>query len=132
MVEQQINFSEILIGPLSQMIRQIGQGVADAQAAFDAAAIQTQKTLGEHYPELAAAGYQVTWHQMPVVEAELKVAVHFERTGEQGSNRAGIFLSPFNAKYQSAFTFSAEGTSTLKLRIVPITPPISLSVPSTQ
>ena len=53
MAERQIDFYEILIGPLSQMIQQIGQGVADAQAAFDAAAIQTQKTLGENYPELA-------------------------------------------------------------------------------
>jgi hypothetical protein len=129
MTDRSISFSEILVGSLAQIIRQIAQGVADAQSALDTAAVQSQKTLDEKLPELASIGYQVTWYQIPTVEAELKVAVHFERTGEQSSNRVGVFLSPFNAKYQSAFSFAAEGASTVKLRIVPITPPIPLSAP---
>jgi len=127
MADQQTNFSEILIGPLALMIRQIAQAVADAQRALDSAAIQSQNALEEQFPDLAKMHYQVTWYQMPAVEAELKVAVHFEKTSSQSGSKVGVFLAPFNAKYQSAFAFAAEGTSTVKVRIVPVPPPISES-----
>lgn len=128
MADQPIPFSEVLIGSPAQMIRQIGQAVADAQNALDSAAIQSQKALDKSFPELAQLGYQVTWYQIPSVEAELKVVVHLERTSREGRSQVGVFLAPFNAKYNSAFTFTAEGTSTVKVRIVPVPPPLSESV----
>ena len=116
--EQQIDFSEILVVPLTQMIQNIGQGVAEAQRALDTSAMESQNTLQNNYPALAQIGYQVTWYQMPEVTVELKVAVHYEKTGEENNKKVGLFLSPFNAKYKNAFTYDAAGTSTLKLRIV--------------
>lgn len=123
MADQPIDFSEILIVPLSQMIQKIAQGVAEAQRALDTSAMETQNTLQENYPALAQIGYQTTWYQIPEVVVELKVAVHYERTGKENTKRVGLFLSPFNAKYKNSFTYTAEGTSTLKLRIVPVPPP---------
>ncbi len=129
MAEQQIDFSEILVVPLTQMIQNIGQGVAEAQRALDTSAMESQNTLQNNYPALAQIGYQVTWYQMPEVTVELKVAVHYEKTGEENNKKVGLFLSPFNAKYKNAFTYDAAGTSTLKLRIVPVPPLIPTNVP---
>lgn len=120
MAEVPIDFSEILVGSLGEMIRKVGDGVAYAQTKLDEASLQAQKALPE---DLAAIGYQVTWYQMPEVVAELKLAVHFEATqGAGGAKKKGIFVSPFNAKYQSAFAYKAEGASTLRFRIVPVPP----------
>ena len=122
MPNQQINFSEILIGSIEQMIEKIGQGIAKAQVSLDAAAIASQNSLPK---ELADIGYKANWYQMPEVEIDLKVAVHFEEEKtETTEKKRGFFLSPFNAKYQNAFKYSADGASSLKMRIVPVPPPV--------
>ena len=56
-----VNMDEVLIAPLSSMVREISAGVAAAQRALDAAALATQKQLGTEHPDLQALGYQVTW-----------------------------------------------------------------------
>ncbi len=124
MPDQGVNNLEILIAPLADMIKQISQGIAEAQSALDTSSIETQKTLKTTHPELYDIGYQVTWYQMPEITVELKVAVHYEKTGKEKEGRVGIFFSPFNAKYKNAFSYTAEGASTLKLRIVPVPPPV--------
>lgn len=124
MPDAHVNFSEILLASLPEMIQRLVQGVAEAQSQLDAAAIHTQETLQQKFPELAGIGYRATWYQIPEVIVELKVAVHYEATGEEETKKRGFFLSPFNAKYKSAFTYGAEGSSTLKLKIVPVPPPV--------
>lgn len=124
MPDAQANFSEILLASLPEMIQKLAESVAEAQSRLDAAALHNQQTLQERFPELAGMGYQVTWYQMPEVAVELKVAVHYEATGEEETKKRGFFLSPFNAKYKSAFSYGAEGSSTLKLKIVPVPPPV--------
>jgi hypothetical protein len=122
MPEKQIDLSEILIVPLARMIREIGEGIAEAQKALDSSAMESQNSLEEKYPDLAKIGYQVTWYQMPEVQVELKIAMHYENSGTEKEGKKGLFLSLFNAKYQNNFSYSSEGASTLKLRIVPIPP----------
>lgn len=123
MADQQVDFSEILIVPIAQMIKKIGDGIAEAQKAMDTAAMESQKSLQTNFPDLAKVGYQVTWYQMPEVLVELKMALHFENTVKDNIKKTGIFLAPFNAKYQNAYTYTADGSSSLKLRIVPVPPP---------
>lgn len=125
MAEEPINLSEILIGPLREMVKQIGSAVAAAQTSLDEAALKSQENLPK---ELREIGYQVTWYQMPDVTVELKVAVHYEKT-PSGGPLPRILLAPFNAKYQNAFTYSADGASTLRLRIVPVPPSYVRSPP---
>ena len=122
MADLLVDFNEVLVTPLADMVERIGQGIAEAQRALDEAALATQKSLKDQHPELDKIGYQVTWYQMPEVLVELKMALHYERT-DQGKP-PGFFLSPFNAKYKRAFEYSAEGASTLKLKIVPVPPPV--------
>ena len=115
-----VNMNEVLISPLATMVREIGASVADAQRALDAAAIDNQARLAAEHPELQALGYQVTWYQIPEASVEMKMALHFEKTQPAGPAR--MYLAPFNTKYRNVLGFAAEGSSTLKLRIVPVPP----------
>lgn len=113
--------SEILAAPLGQVVRRVAEGVAQAQTQLDAAALSTQASLATEFPQLAEMGYQVNWYQMPEVEVELKMAVHFEQ--QSSGHKPKLFVALFNAKYQASQSFRAEGASTIRFRIVPIPPP---------
>jgi hypothetical protein len=120
--EANVNLFEIFLNTPAYMIREMCKAIADAQRELDAAALETQRTLKNDCKELHDIGYQVTWYQIPEATMELKVAVHFERSGAKSK----IFVSPFNASYQNQFKFTADGSSNIKLRVVPIPPPIGL------
>lgn len=115
-----VNMNEVLISPLATMVREIGASVAEAQRALDAAAIEHQAKLATDHPELQALGYQVTWYQIPEASVEMRMALHFEKPQPAGPAR--MFIAPYNTKYRNTLNFSADGSSTLKLRIVPVPP----------
>lgn len=121
----EVNFEEVLVAPLEAIIRKIGASVADAQLKLDSASMEMQKQLRETNPELAKIGYISPWYQMPEINVELKMAMHYEKA-EKGE-KYGVFWSPFNAKYQSNFAFGAEGSSSLKLKIVSSPPPLAMT-----
>ncbi|MFH0808995.1 MAG: hypothetical protein V2A77_00770 [Pseudomonadota bacterium] len=123
MPPQEVDFTEILVTPVSEMIRQIAAGIAEAQRQLDSAALDMQSKLKQTHPELAAVGYQVPWYTMPDVEVELKLAAHYETKGD-GGGKARLLFALFNAKYQNAFNYTADGTSTLKVKIVAVPPQI--------
>src|SRR5262252_11193418 len=100
------DFSEILIAPIARMIREIGQSIGDAQKQLDKASMDSQAHLATDFPDLAQAGYEVTWYQMPEVTMEMKVAVHFE-TPPTPSRPPRLFLAPINAKYKNTQNFAA-------------------------
>ena len=110
--------NEVLITPLSSMVREIGRSVADAQRALDAAALAQQDALAREHPELQAMGYQVTWYQIPEASVEMKVAVHLEQARAEVPAR--LYFSPFDGRGRQAT--STDGSSTLRLRIVPVPP----------
>ena len=122
----EVNFSEILISPAAKLVREISQSVAEAQRDLDSAALESQAKLASTHPDLANAGYLVPWYQIPEVQVELKMAVHYER--KTSGSPVRVWLTPYNAKYGSTQNFSAEGTSTLKLKIMPV-PPIVAEIP---
>jgi len=130
MADQKVNFSEVLLADLDGMIIKLSASIGEAQRQLDLAALRSQATLQQDYKELADIGYRVPWYVIPEVSVEVKVAVHFEeKTQEDGSKKSGWFFSPFNAKYQNAYSFVADGTSTVKLRIVPL-PPSTVDTPT--
>ncbi|MGR0482079.1 MAG: hypothetical protein ACTFAL_11930 [Candidatus Electronema sp. V4] len=118
-----VNFSEVLITPAATMIREICASVAEAQRVLDAAAMDSQAALAETNPDLAKAGYQVTWYQIPEVDVEIKVAMHFERKDAQSPQK--VYIAPFNAKYRTGLQFTSDGSSTVKIRIVPVPPVVA-------
>lgn len=115
-----VNLNEVLISPLSSMVREISASVAAAQRALDAAALASQTQLATEHPELQALGYQVTWYQIPEAQVEMRMAIHFEK--KNALTPARLYVAPFNNKYRNTLNFTAEGSSTLKLRIVPVPP----------
>ena len=116
-----VNLNEVLISPLSTMVREISASVAAAQRELDAAALATQAQLAAEHPDLQALGYQVTWYQIPEAQVEMRMAIHFEKKDAQTPAR--LYVAPFNNKYRNTLNFTADGSSTLKLRIVPVPPP---------
>lgn len=117
------DFGDILVAPLQDVLVRMSEGVSDAQRRLDDASMAAQRTLAAQHPELSAIGYRVTWYQIPEVDIELKVEAHYEERTEGTERRLGLFLSPFNARHQQT-GFSADGASTVRLKIVPIPPPI--------
>jgi hypothetical protein len=115
-----VNLSEVLITPAATMIREISASVAEAQRVLDAEAMASQAALAKTNPDLAAAGYQVTWYQIPEADIEIKVAMHYERKDAQSPRK--VYFAPFNAKYRTGLGFTADGASTVKIRIVPVPP----------
>jgi len=119
--------SEVLVTPLAQMVHQLAGAIAAAQTTLDAGAVERQRALEKEHPELHQIGYQVTWYQIPEVIVDLKMAVHYEETGEVGAKRRIVLVSPFNAKYSRSFSYAADGASTMKLRVVPVPPPVIMA-----
>ena len=115
-----VNLNEVLISPLSSMVREISASVAAAQRALDAAALASQTQLATEHPELQALGYQVTWYQIPEAQVEMRMAIHFEKKNAQTPAR--LYVAPFNNKYRNTLNFTADGSSTLKLKFVPVPP----------
>lgn len=134
-----VNLSDVLVAPIGDLVRQVCSAIGAAQVELDNASLRTQRELATTHPDLAAAGYQVTWYTMPEVAVELKLAVHYEETnspsGSSGSSgspgpaktKGRLLAAPFNAKYQNAFQYKADGSSSLKLRVIPIPPPAALT-----
>lgn len=117
-----VNMNEVLIAPLGNLVREMGKSIAAAQQELDAAALAAQQKIASDHPELAALGYQATWYQIPQAEVEMRMALHFEKPAAGKPTR--LYAAPFNVKYRNTLDFSAEGSSTLKLRIVPVPPPL--------
>ncbi|MBE0516489.1 MAG: hypothetical protein IBX41_03725 [Methanophagales archaeon] len=125
---EEVNFEEILIAPLEAIVRKIAVSVAEAQRRLDEAALETQKSLKDKYPELAKVGYIPTWYHMPEINVELKMVMHYEERKEvTEKEKYRALWAPFNAKYKTHFTFEAEGTSNLKLKVVSTPPPIAIT-----
>lgn len=130
----EIDPHSLLASPISEFVRQIAIGVADAQTALDRASLALWKELeSEATPKDLAAlkeiGYQPTWYTIPVAEAEIKLTFYYEQEQQSsGSTRTGLrrmLVLPHNAKTQNTSKLREEGASQLKLKIVPTPPPAS-------
>jgi hypothetical protein len=122
MVEQRPRFTDILIQTPAALIREICRSVADAQRELDSLALSAQDNLHKEHPELHEIGYQVPWYNIPEVNIELKVAMHFDYKDEIPE----VLVGAYNAKYKQTSNLMEEGSSTLKFRLVSMPPPIRI------
>lgn len=111
---------------ITEFARRVGEGVAAAQQALDEASLATWRAISTDpaLQGLKDIGYHPTWYAIPSAEAEIKLFFHLETDSKTGKRR--MFAVPFNADVQSRTSLRQEGTSQLKLRIVPTPPPMSL------
>lgn len=120
--------TEVLITPVSSMIREIGNSVAEAARDLNAA----QLDLVENYPvALRQAGFIPTMYHMQTVEAELQMALHLEMS-ETKAGKARFFSAPMNARYKSAMEYTADGASKLKMTFAPGPLPTGLDEETSQ
>ncbi|HRG68540.1 MAG: hypothetical protein IPK91_06125 [Saprospiraceae bacterium] len=127
---KEINYHEVLISPLTSFISEIGKDIAEAQQAMDSHSLELQKSIETSIlnKELQDLGYQATWYQIPEVQVELKMAVYYEENETTETNKKKLFFTPFNAKYQNSYNYKSEGSSSIKVRIVPVPQPFSLEI----
>ena len=110
---------------LTQVITEIGVGIAGAQHQLDLSSIEIQNAILEN-EELASYGVNATWYTIPEVKFDLKMEyMMVNESSESGSvpRTKRIFVSPSNAKYNNFFKSSITEESTLSLRFVPLPPP---------
>ncbi len=129
---------ETLVLPLPLLLSQTAQAVAEAQLALDETTIRIQQELDQLTADaLAQAGdepsglarFQVdaTWYHIPEVDIELKMSLTME-VREQLSQtgkvvfRPKLLSIPHNARSRNLTNFEAQGTSSIKARIVSIPP----------
>lgn len=114
---------------MTDVIINLGTGIAEAQQKLDEASIRIQQHIFET-PELRDYGFMASWYTMPEVTLNLKMnyAIASEtKTSGSAHPRKRIMISPINARYQNFFKTSQSMESELNLKIVPVPPPGKLS-----
>lgn len=123
--------NEVLISPLSKIIREVGTSIAETQKALDRNSLNTQLEI-ENDEILSQYDIQATWHHIPEVELELKMALSMSYEEEKDSKgkvrgyRPVLCAAPINASYKSLYEYNVEGASTLKAKFVSIPPSVQL------
>jgi hypothetical protein len=124
----EIDPQRLLATSVADFAAQIATGIAHAQTALDEAAFALWKKVDSDpaLKDLKEIGYQPTWYAIPIAEAEIKVTFYYE-SQQSGTATRKMYVLPFNAKTQTTSKLREEGTSQLKLKIVPTPPPIALA-----
>lgn len=149
---------ELLNVPFSDMVYQLANAIAEAQANLDRSSIEILKVMGDEekapvsLPSLAinangaledteittsmiGAGFQPTFYQFAetIIEVKMAITVNRESTYENkysgkqtrvrwSKNSFSVTSTPIDAKYSSKYSFTQEGSSLLRTRLVPVPP----------
>ncbi len=140
-------FSELLGGPLGDLISSVGQGIGDAQAALDQGALEQTLEIYDISKDenrtdeelkllslIREMGYHPTFYTIPETEVEAQISLSLDLKSEQSSPAAGYALSkykinatPMNAGNVNRFGVQANAMAKLKFKIVPVPPPQNIS-----
>lgn len=134
--------SDGLSAPLGEVIAAVGRGVAEAQAALDAASIQATLDVYAEDGDAGTAllreiGYQPTFYVLPETSCEVQVSMRVGGSGgADGSagnaanarlaGRARTYVTPVDAGFQQRYSFLAQAAAKLTFKIVPVPPPSAL------
>lgn len=126
--------------PLPQLVRGLGQAIADAQLELDKHSIAIARLLQEPIEVVHGApprsmlelGFTPTFYHF--TETTIKARVAFSSTESRefsvgGSVGVGfaVFTASVNASYSNKYSFTAEGSSEISIRIVSLPPPAPLT-----
>jgi len=119
--------SEVLVNPLSRIITEVGKSISETQQAMDRNSIDTQLAI-DNDEILSQYDIQATWHHIPEVELELKMALTMKYKEEKDSKgvvrgyRSKLYAAPLNASYKNYHEYDVEGASIVKAKFVSIPP----------
>jgi hypothetical protein len=126
--------------PLPQLVRSLGQAIAEAQLALDRHSIALARELqepvelfaGQPKRSLLELGFAPTFYHF--TEATIRARVAFSSAESQefsvgGSVGVGfgVFTASVNASYSNKYSFTAEGSSEISTRIVSLPAPAALA-----
>jgi hypothetical protein len=144
--------SDLLALPFPDVVAKLAMGIAEAQSHLDKNALdrilEIAQKLAEPQPpgdgtgdvearrreafvkaltKLRDAGILPTFYQFLDTELEIKMAISTSKTTELEA-RLGLRLSAVtvDAGYSQKFSYSAEGSSVLRTKLVPMAPPEQL------
>jgi len=117
---------------LSELIAEIGRGVATAQHELDKSSLAIQNYIDAD-EILSNYGLTATWYVLPETSFQIKAdyAVVKEET-EDGTVRSlsnSLRVAPVNAKYKNYFKSTSNIESELNFKIVPVPPPVRVTEP---
>lgn len=108
---------------LSEVISELGKGIAKAQYELDMHALEVQNKILQD-EALYAAGMNATWYVMPEAEFNLKMdyTVSQESQTNFSANPTGkkVRVMPMNATAQNYFKTEKAQESSLRIRFVPV------------
>lgn len=114
---------------LSELMVEIGRGIAKAQHELDMSSIEVQKYI-DSQETLTNYGLSATWYAMPETSFEMKVDYTVvQEESEEGTKTTAsrpsprLRVAPINAKYENYFKRSTGVESKLNFKIVPVPPP---------
>lgn len=120
---------EVFAAPIESVLIALGHGIAEAQRELDRSSLAAQAEIDAD-PVLSPIGAQATWFQLPRVELELKLALSMS---EQPATRAlaasglvrplKLLAQPLSAAYQNHFNYNLQGSSTVRVTVVPVPAP---------
>lgn len=113
-----------MFNELSDIISELGEGIARAQMNLDLNSIKVQNEILQN-EELSSYGLNATWYAMPEVAFDLKMEYSVVEEKQEEGKYTGvkrIKVMPVNATYNNYFRQESTAESTLKLRFVPIPP----------
>lgn len=130
---------ELLDVPINEMIKSMAEGIADAQYRLDRTSIQIAQMMsgvneddrvyfGKKKYSLLELGFTPTFYQFVDTLIEVKISISMKRTAEFSSS-AGASVSyrsysaSVNASYSNKYSYSVEGSSLLRTKLVPVPPP---------
>ena len=115
------NEAPSMYSDLSDVIAELGKGIARAQKALDESSIEIQNEILKD-DRLYAMGLQATWYAMPEAEFTLKMdyAVSQTKSVSGKTELSKLSVAPSNATFQNLFKSDKKEESTLRLKFVPI------------
>ncbi|MBE0523584.1 MAG: hypothetical protein IBX40_04530 [Methanosarcinales archaeon] len=119
--------AEVLVNPLAKIITEVGKSISETQQAMDRNSIDTQLAI-DNDEILSQYDIQASWHHIPEVELELKMALTMKYKEEKDSKGAvrgylpKLFAAPVNASYKNLHEYDVNGASILKAKFVSVPP----------
>lgn len=141
------SFDELTSVRIDQLIMSIGSGIARAQLDLDMTSLRiaelmsgTQKgskvSFGSKEYSLLQLGFTPTFYQFVETIIEVKVSISVTQSSESGSYSSSsekredggtTKVSSVSASYASKYQYSAEGSSLVRTRLVPVPAPAILT-----
>ncbi|NIO37558.1 hypothetical protein GTO27_07625 [Candidatus Bathyarchaeota archaeon] len=140
---------DLLNVPFGDMVMQLASAIAEGQHKLDLVSIEISKIMGDRSKawvelpkiktdgtdfegteklSLIAAGFVPTFYQFVDSIIEVKMAISMTKTTEAAVSvraKAGwlCFSASVNASYSSKYSYSVEGSSLIRTKIVPVPVP---------